>query len=676
MKWKLPPYCDLIPARRLTSNALRLLLLGSLFLPALAGTQVFDPNDRRLDTGNGRPQAGEFDRRSAEPQEQRVARLDTFKTFLFTVDDPNNERPYLDSTLQNFQRYDPTRKAEFDYGHLGILGSGAYPLRYEPLHRRGLDLGTHQFDLYRRDGRSLEYMRLVRPFTQLTYVQGSEQADGMIDVKFSRNFSDGVNFVLDYGRTTQLGTSDQYPSQNLRNTNIATGFWIDGPGGRYDAFLSFSANTFEQQQNGGLIRLPTLEGEFETPFSAESRLTQARLRQAEREWMLTHTLKFGGKTDTTGRTRRAFTLTHQAIVGSRKQRLSSPLTLGDTAFYNLFPELLVDQRGQRNLTEVRYIENSFRLATFRAAGAAGRLVNAASVQRDVLEVGLTHRYNDIYQEPRDSVVNNLLLTGRIGLRPSDRLRLLVNAQLNLLDQLTDYRVAADIFFDLGAAGRLEGKFINQRYRPSLFQTTYRLSGQDVWQTDFTPTLETNLTANYLVPGVRIRLGAGYTLLNNYVYFDSTGRVQQSGGPVSIVQFTAERDLRFGAFHLDNRVLLQTVDSEVIPLPKLVGEHSLYYSGFWFKVLNVRLGFDLRYTNDFRAAYYNPVIQQYTLQDRSTTGFTPQVDAFFAMRVTKFRFFVKMEQLNTVWNDQLFYLTADYPYPDAALRLGISWRLLD
>ena len=26
--------------------------------------------------------------------------------------------------------------------------------------------------------------------------------------------------------------------------------------------------------------------------------------------------------------------------------------------------------------------------------------------------------------------------------------------------------------------------------------------------------------------------------------------------------------------------------------------------------------------------------------------------------------------------QLLFATADYPYPDAALRIGISWRLID
>jgi hypothetical protein len=123
--------------------------------------------------------------------------------------------------------------------------------------------------------------------------------------------------------------------------------------------------------------------------------------------------------------------------------------------------------------------------------------------------------------------------------------------------------------------------------------------------------------------------------------------------------------------------LQEADQDVFRLPRLYGEHSFYYSGKWFKVLNVNLGFDVRYASSFRPYYFNPVIQQFQLQDFEDRGFQVQVDPFFSMRVTRFRFFLKYVQANNlIQPEKLLYLTAEHPYPDEALRFGVSWRLLD
>ncbi|MEO0734886.1 MAG: putative porin, partial [Bacteroidota bacterium] len=188
--------------------------------------------------------------------------------------------------------------------------------------------------------------------------------------------------------------------------------------------------------------------------------------------------------------------------------------------------------------------------------------------------------------------------------------------------------------------------------------------------------EARLEGAYTLPVVKIRAGLAYSLLTNYVYFNNDGQPTQDGGVNSILQLTAERDFTFGRWKLTNRLLLQEADQDVFRLPRVYGEHSLYYSGKWFKVLNVNLGFDVRYATGFRPYYYNPVIQQFQLQDSQETGFQYQIDPFFGMRVTRFRFFIKYIQLTTAFNDERFYLVADHPYPNRAVRWGVSWRLLD
>jgi hypothetical protein len=124
-------------------------------------------------------------------------------------------------------------------------------------------------------------------------------------------------------------------------------------------------------------------------------------------------------------------------------------------------------------------------------------------------------------------------------------------------------------------------------------------------------------------------------------------------------------------------VLQQTDEDVLRLPGVFGKHSLVYNGMWFKVLDVQIGADLRYATSYRPDYYNPFIAQFQLQDRQDVDLFPAVDAYFSMRVTRFRAFIKGENLTTLFSpDQRLFLTAFYPWPAAAIRFGVSWRLLD
>jgi len=650
-----------------------------LSIPVSGFAQIVDPSS------STRPREGDPDYdpatdRRGGPQEQRETIVDTFGIFQYTVANPNSETNWRDSLLNGWQLYEPDRAVNFDYATIGQRGGAAYALRYAPTRRKGTTIGFRQFDLYQKDGEDLRYYRLQYPFTYLEYVRESEQADSYLDTKFSRNFADGVNLVLDFHRINQQGELDQYPGQALRNTHVATGLSVRPPGSRYSGFFSYTANTYEHLQNGGIVpaSFENLEGgEVNNLDNLTPYLDQTRLRHSYREIMATQYLNFGGKTDSlSGREKRAFTLRHQFRYDNRRYRLSATAigtASNDTLpFFDRFPDLLLDTRGVRNQIEHRLIENDLTFSTFRRGTSSDK----ATVQKDVLEAGLTHIYNKIVQE-RDSVVNNLLAHATIGLRPSDKLNLLVSGQLNLVGQTGDYRVEGQGTLDLGKAGKLELSALNQLYAPDLVQQVYRMNGQTLWNNDFGKTLELRLEGAYTLPVVKIRAGLAYSLLTNYVYFNAEGRPEQDGGANSLLQLTLERDLRIGHLHLNNRVLLQEVDQEVFRLPRLYGEHSIFYAGKWFGVLNVNLGIDLRYASAFRPYYYNPVIQQFQLQETTERKFQYQVDPFFSMRVTRFRFFVKYVQVNNLISPKdLFYLTAEHPYPDEALRFGAAWRLLD
>ena len=217
--------------------------------------------------------------------------------------------------------------------------------------------------------------------------------------------------------------------------------------------------------------------------------------------------------------------------------------------------------------------------------------------------------------------------------------------------------------------------LNQLYSPNLIQESFYVSQRQIRDNTFSKTLESQLSARYTIPQFKFEVIGSYHLLNNYIYFDTLANPQQTGLPISILRLTLKKDFKLGPIHLDNVVTVQSASEDFIRIPSLYTKHSLYYAGKWFKVLNVRLGLDLRYSDTFFSNYYHPLVGQFILQDRQEIGNYPSVDAFFSMRVTKFRAFFKWENLtNLVYDDQLFYPSASYLYPLNGFRMGIYWIL--
>jgi len=615
---------------------------------------------------------------SITPQLPEDQTPDTVGIFYFIAENPYRETPFSDTLLRNFQQYDPVRQRDLDYANLGILGSAHRPLVFEPVWRRGFDVGLHQFDLYLTPVTQAPFYRIQKAFTNVSFMVGSEQADTYLTAQFSRNFAKGVNFSLDYKRISYIGEQNQYSNQNARNTAITIGIWLKGQNQHYQGFLAAAGNTVEQEDNGGVRVLPVIDGgALSGPSSAQVFLNNAQSRYSFRELAYTHFYQLGGRPDSLKGFTRAYTLSHQIIGGDYTYKFFDDNIATDTSFFNLFPKFPVDNRGVRHFIRHRKVENSFRLSTFKLR--KGREDEPRSEQ-DLLEVGVLHNINFVNQEPSDSTINNLFLTGKWNISLGQRLRLESYAHLGLLGATGDYRVNGNLRIDLGKFGALRAEFINQLYAPTLLQHRFYLSQRSLWNNNFNQTLSTTVGGSYTIPKLQVNLTARYHLLNHYLYFDSTGVAQQTGTPVSILQFIAQKDFHLWKFHFDNTVAFQQASEDFIRLPQLFGKHSLYYAGRWFRVLTVQLGFDLRYTNAYFAEYYNPVTGQFQLQNRQRIEFYPAVDGYFSLQITRFRGFIKWENLTSIVQPpegkEYFYQTPFYPNVDAAIRIGLKWRLVD
>lgn len=601
------------------------------------------------------------------------APLDT-TPFLFTFSVAPERSYAADDTLPDldFRMYDPARRQLVDYGTLGNTGSSARPLFFETQARLGFDPGFHGFDLYGLKPADLQFYRNSRSFTDLFFSQGKIQNDNTLRARFSRTFSEGLNFSLQYSTLNHLG---QYRYQAVKHTAFAVGIWyMAGP--RYETFLIFSKNSAKQQENGGIVTDTVFGGgEFSGPIDAAVRLPdrQALAKQADWSLHLTHHLKFTGLGDSLGK--RVLRASHTLEWKRQSFKFSDPgsnpgETMGsDTFFYDTF---LVDRRGIRNFWELNTISNTLTINTFKSK-KPGR-------PSDELALGLTHSLFKLGQEPAaDSLFSNLFLTANLAITPSERFAFIAHGNLGVITNFGEYLVQGALKIGLGKAGEFKATLTSQRYPPSMVFNRLYVSKRLVWDNNFSKPVETALSASYALPLIGLEATGKTQLINNYLYFNQHGLATQTTAPLQIAQLLIRENLHLGGVHLDNTLALQRSNrSEVLRLPKWFTKNSLYFAGSIFqKRLYLNAGVDFRLNSEFQPDGYQPVTAQYYLQDSVSAKPFPWVDMFVSIKVNSFRFFAKYENFTTLWDDRtVFYQTARYPQPFGAIRLGVGWRFLD
>ena len=590
--------------------------------------------------------------------------LDTSRISYHELANPNIQYDFTDSTLSDFQHFDPVRTARpFDYAHLGNLGSAHRQLVFQPDSEMGLRIGFRQFDLYRIRTEELRFYNITQAYTHAYYAQGSAQEDAYFKARFSRNFSGGLNLALDYRAINNVGG---YEYQKARDNSLGIGFWIKGSP-RYSSYLTYVGTTIQQQNPGG-YNAPRDTTEVVDPINvlALSSSRQSVTLHQHREAAYTQFFRIGR--DSTGR-RRQFGAYHQLRFTSSNYKFSD--TRPDEDFYPA--RYFVDERGLRNFIAHNQVQNTFRLRTFRL-----NQNTANTSERDLLEFGLRHTYHRVREESADSTANNLFATARIGFTLSDRLRLQTDGQLGLAG---DYRLRGLLVLDFQTFGQLEAELINQLRAPSLVETRFFVTGRSLWRNDFRKTLGTHLRGTYRLPRFDLTVGAQYHLLTNSVYFGADATPQQLAAPVSVLQFMIEKNLRLGQFHLDNQIVLQTTTQDVLRLPGFYGRHSVYWQGRIFRggAMLFKSGFDARLVSGYRADRYFALTGQFHLQDDTELGFQPLIDFFLTFKVDKFRFFARMDNLLPYLTFDYYELTTDYALPqgfETGLRLGVSWRFVD
>lgn len=594
----------------------------------------------------------------------------TLNVQYFYADNPGIIYPFEDTLMHNSQQYDPIRLQDFDHAHLGFLGSAHQQLIYRPAFQMGLDIGFHQYDLYYARPNTIQYYKLDKAFSNLFFTQGSTQLENYFRGQFGRNFANNLSFSLEYNRMNNVG---RYRSQKSGNQDFTAAFHFQHPKGKYQFFLSYIYNEIRQKDNGGLwlaqINSPEdLEREFQVPVFLND---DAQTRYANRHFNFLQTYNFTGQADSLGPSdKRSFLLSHEFDFRPSVYKFYDDMPRSDSSYYGIFQ---VDQRSIRYFIDHDAVQNTFKLITRKPNPDTS---SNKSQQKDLIELGISHTYHRVQQEPGKFTRNDLFLMGRFNFAPTKYITFKSYAHLGILNQAGDYRLDGRLTFTLPSLGSLEAGLISQAYTTGIVAQQHFLSEQQIWNNDFNKIFENTIEGILRIPKLNLDISGQYSLLTNYLYYDTLGFAQQESEVINVLRLTFEHRLKWGNLFFNNQVNLQTTTGDVLRLPSYYSKHSLYGQFKIFKDrLSIQTGLDLRLTDGYFANTYNPATGQFQLQDELEPNFYPSLDAFFNVQVDRIRFFIKMENLNYLVNEELFYQTALYPNPFTTTRMGLRWVLL-
>jgi hypothetical protein len=276
----------------------------------------------------------------------------------------------------------------------------------------------------------------------------------------------------------------------------------------------------------------------------------------------------------------------------------------------------------------------------------------------------------------------------------------VGGRLSLkLDSVTEVTGSAEYL--IGGYYRIEGRiqtpwiegyFVNALSKPGFMQMAYRGS-HDYWNQGLVGTNATQAQGFLKLNTRSIQLYGGMTfsLLHNYVFFkevEPTDPVNkqrvlpyQSSGSQSMVAPEIKGSVHFlRHLYFRPQVIYTNLianDDGALSIPKIFVNAQLTYENFLFKRnLQLQLGADFHWRSTYYATGYDPVIQQFYIQNTVVSQSFPMVDLFVNAKMRRGRWFVKYNNFSQAFSKTGYMPTPGYPNTRPMIDIGFDFLLFD
>lgn len=572
--------------------------------------------------------------------------------------------PFDDSLLShNMRQIDFARAQEVDYLTLGNIGSPAFNPLFRPKERSAFDIAAHGFELYTMTFDNFKLYRPTTPYTQVRYATTTGvRDDNVFTGKFSRKFAKNLTFNLDYTRINQVG---EFLRDRMRNTNFAVGIEQNHWNNRYKTHLIYIYNQFLREENGGVSQyLDISSGPSGQRLSMPVNIGEGGSKYREWGILFNNDLYLIGKKKTDSN--QGLHLGYE-ISYMRTNNLFYDTNVRSTADSIYYRNFNRDIRGVRNNYEHKVFLNR---AYLSLVGTENKMIHQTT---DYLRGGLALEHNRLSYLPTDSSFSLLMLEGDGHWSLSDIAGIQAKGYY-LLNSLTPiFNLKSSVHGRLGKLLQADAWFEVSNQSPSYLLTNLHLNSKPIFSKDAKNTFHTYFGGRVKIPAIMLEASIHQNVIQNYTFIDNNWQTQQIEQIVSVTGIQVEHHLKWGIFHMDNSALWQVSSDDNLRIPQWVSRHAAYVEGRLFsKKLTINIGLEGRALAGYNRMGYSPILFNFYNIESSSNSNIFTYDAFLSYKIRLLRGFIRLDNINSLYDKRGQYQIAQYPIDAFAIRLGFDW----
>ena len=557
----------------------------------------------------------------------------------------------MDTTLSRIHLSNWADRNDKLYQSLGNLGTALNPTFYQFPEIVGLRHGYDAYNPYLPGADDIRYYDTKSPFIDLNLIFGS-QGRSMGIFEFSRNIKPNWNVGFNFRKIVgdkQIGAQQLRGDRNV--DNIYYDFYMSyaSENGKYHALGYISRFDHKVRETGGIRVFSDVRSDLFRYRDAVIRLRNATAKDFRVNYHIYHQYKLT-----------EFSQLYHSFKRSSQKITYNDFTIdSDTTNYYTTP--LIDPDSTMELSSFIYMENEVGLK-----GQLGPLFYSGYLKRRDID----HFYR--YLKPFDKTSETYIgFNARFDF--TETIKLGGDGEF-----LQDGNFKANAFID---TPYLEGGYHAARYEPTILQKEF-LGNHREWDNSFGSTFSFELYGNlkYAYKFIRIKPGVSFTTIDNYIYFNQDVVPEQTNRPANISTLKLDLELDLPKhFHFTSSSRVTSVGGDaanVFRIPEFFSTGGLYYDNFWFNdYMQVRIGIDLYYRTAHFANAYDPLSQQFFLQDDFELKSYLMADAYLSAKVNNMMIFLKMNHINQVSGDG-YFITPYYPGLQRLFDIGFKWRFFD
>ncbi|MFY0627209.1 MAG: hypothetical protein JXR07_12995 [Reichenbachiella sp.] len=554
----------------------------------------------------------------------------------------------MDSTLYGFSSFETKKNKDKFYYDLGNNGTAMVPMYYSVPETIGRTTGFNAYDPFVKTADEFKYYDSKSPYIYLGVVFGGSGRN-IVDFEFSRNVTPDWNIGFDIYKISsekQIGSASLKESQ-VANTTIDLHTFYRTKNRKYH--LMFHAYRFQHYvtETGG-IRTDTDPEDYFQYQNSSINLADAFSADLRSRWHLYHQYSL-----------KPFFEVYNSVQYTKSVNEYVDESPASAQYYD---EFLI--RTDSTLDAAQFEE--YRIE----AGIKGRIANRIYYTGYVKHRDLSFKYS--FLNPYGVVKENYL---------GGDLRLLITKKNELggKAELSD----DGLFFFKGYFKNnfLKASYTGSRYSPSFMADNY-LGNHYEWHNSFNPTFANSIKGSvfYQLPFVRLEALVDASTITDFVYFDYDQTPKQNNGTLISNRISGKVDFNInGKIHFENQVVYNNIagdNPETMRAPELNYFGRWYYADILFKNdMETQIGFDLRWQSEFYGKAYDPITQQFYIQNDLNMDNYAAVDFFFIVKSNDLTLFFKLNYINQK-RDGGYFESPYYPGMTRTFDMGLRWMFFD